>query len=516
MRIFSSLLLSIFLIATAHSAEQPNIVIILADDLGYGDPQCYSAASKIPTPHLDAMAAKGARFTDAHTPSAVCTPTRYGLLTGRYCWRTRLKSSVLDGFSPPLIESERVTIASLLRGKGYATACLGKWHLGMQWTGLDGSAIGDRDPVVRGFRPGDVVDFTKAITGGPNAVGFDRYFGISASLDMPPYQWIENDRVVRQPDAVMPQSRDEFLSTTTGKMTSDFTLEGVLPRLKKEAVKWIGEKKDEPFFLYLPLNAPHLPVVPNSEFAGKSKAGRYGDFVFEVDDFVGAVTGALEKNGIEDNTLVLFTSDNGSLWHWWDARNPADVESYRLTPRAKIVQEFGHQGNTHLRGTKADIWEGGHRVPFLVQWPAKIPANTVSDEPVELTDMLATVAAMVGEGLAENAGEDSYNILPAMLGEKSEAPIREAMVHHSLRGMFAIRQGDWKLVLGQGSGGFSVPRGLKHDSKWPDGQLYDLAIDPRETENLYEKHPDSVASMTALLETYQKTGRSRARESVRR
>jgi arylsulfatase A-like enzyme len=516
MKIFHSILLSCFLAAVSHAADSPNIVIILADDLGYGDPQCYNAASKIPTPHLDAIAAKGVRFTDAHTPSAVCTPTRYGLLTGRYCWRTRLKSSVLDGFGPPLIEPKRVTIASLLKKKGYATACLGKWHLGMQWTGLDGATIGDRDPEVRGFRPGDAIDFTKAITGGPNAVGFDRYFGISASLDMPPYLWIENDRVVAQPDAVMPSAREAFLSTTTGKMTSDFTLEGVLPRLKSEAVKWIGEKKDTPFFLYLPLNAPHLPVVPNSEFTGKSQAGHYGDFVFEVDDFVGAVTAALVKNAIAENTLVLFTADNGSLFHWWKAKNPADIAGYRITERGNVVKGFGHRGNAELRGTKADIWEGGHRVPFLMQWPATIPAASVSDEPVELTDLLATVAAIVGEDLPEDAGEDSYNILPAMLGEARKGPIREALVHHSLRGLFAIRQGDWKLVIGQGSGGFSQPRGMKRDPEQPDGQLYDLKNDPQETKNLYDQHPDRVAAMTALLEKYQNTGRSRARESVGR
>ncbi len=492
----------------AHAADRPNVIIILADDMGIGDPRCYTAGSKIPTPHLDAIAAKGVRFTDAHTPSAVCTPTRYGLLTGRYCWRTRLKSSVLDGFGPPLITPQRVTIASLLKGKGYATACIGKWHLGMQWTGFDGAAIGDRDPNMRGFRSGDAADFSKTITGGPNAVGFDRYFGISASLDMPPYLWIENDHVVKQPDAVMPSQRDIALTTTTGKMTSDFKLEEVLPRLKSEAIKWINEKQDGPFFLYAPLNAPHLPVVPGKKFLGSSEAGQYGDFVVEVDDFVGGVTEALERNGIADNTLVLFTTDNGSLWHGWDPKNPDDVAGYKPTPRATAVADLGHRGNAHLRGTKADIWEGGHRVPFLVQWPAKIPAATVSDEPVELTDMLATVAAMVGEDLPADAGEDSYDILPAMLGQNGE-PIREALVHHSLRGMFAIRQGDWKLVVGQGSGGFSQPRGMKHDPTLPDGQLYNLADDPQETKNLYAQQPERVAAMTALLEKYQSEGRSR-------
>lgn len=501
--------------ARAADSAHPNIIIILADDLGYGDPQCYSAASKIPTPHLDNIAARGVRFTDAHTPSAVCTPTRYGLLTGRYCWRTRLKSGVLDGFGAPLIESERMTIASLLKDQGYYTACIGKWHLGMAWTGLDGKPITDRDPNIPGFRSGDDVDFTKPITGGPNAVGYDRYFGISASLDMPPYLWIEDDHPLAQPDAVMPTQRDAFLSTTEGKMTSDFTLEVVLPRLKSESVKWIEQNKDHPFFLYAPLNAPHLPVVPNSEFANASQAGHYGDFVVEVDAYVGAVTAALERNGIADNTLILFTSDNGSLWHWWHAKNPDDVAGYKITDRGKIVQAFGHQGNAELRGTKADIWEGGHRVPFLVQWPAKIPAGTVSDEPVELTDMLATVAAIVGTDLPDDAGEDSYDILPAMLGAPKDAPpIREALVHHSLRGMFALRKGDWKLVLGQGSGGFSQPRGMPADPELPGGQLYDLASDPQETENLYAKEPERVAAMTELLEKYQKQGRSRVPKNV--
>ena len=280
----------------------PHVVVILADDLGYGDPQCYNAASKIPTPNLDRMAKDGLRFTDAHTPSSVCTPTRYGLLTGQYCWRTRLTEGVLDGFSPPLIPETRMTIASLLKQRGYATACLGKWHLGMQWTRKDGTAERLDRAEAAGFRGGESIDFGARLTGGPSAVGFDSYFGISASLDMPPYCWIENDQCLPIPNTTTPDHRKEMFRTQTeGASHSDFRIEDVLPTLRRRTLAKIDEhftgSKDQPLFLYLPLNSPHLPVAPSAAFAGKSQAGEYGDFVVETDDFVGGVMEAFEYKG---------------------------------------------------------------------------------------------------------------------------------------------------------------------------------------------------------------------------
>ncbi len=495
----------------AGPASPPNVIIILADDMGWGDPGCYNPESKFPTPHLDALATGGMRFTDAHTPSSVCTPTRYTLLTGRYCWRTRLKSGVLDGFSPPLIEADRPTIASYLKQKGYATACLGKWHLGMQWTRKDGTPEDvDREGK---FRGGETIDFATPITGGPTANGFDSYFGISASLDMPPYCWIENDHVwPGPPDAVHEEIPDTiFLNGGTGVSRSDFERDQVLPELKKRTVAWIGEHQEkhpeQPFFMYLPLNSPHLPVVPSDAFRGKSGAGDYGDFVVETDDFAGAVMAALEQHGLTENTLVLFTSDNGGLWHRWEPQEADDLAHYKPTPRGKYNWEHGHQSNADWRGTKADIWEGGHRVPFIIQWPAAVRAGSVSDQPVELTDVFATISAIFGDPNPADAAPDSYSFLRELKSEPlggSEIS-RPFLVHHSLRGMFSIREGDWKFVEARGSGGFSTPRSIDAKPGEADGQLYHISEDPQETRNLYLAEPRRAAAMREDLEAV-KTG----------
>ncbi|MEQ8788773.1 MAG: arylsulfatase [Pirellulaceae bacterium] len=489
----------------ARAAEAPNIVYILADDLGYGDTSCYNAESKIATPSIDRLADEGMRLTDAHTPSAVCTPTRYGVLTGRYCWRTRLKYRVLDGFDPPLIEPDRLTVPALLKKHGYDTACVGKWHLGMQWTERDGKPM-PAVPLDRRQPPrnGRDVDFSKPFTGGPTAVGFDWYYGISASLNMSPFCYLENDRPVLTPTVESPDIHTEFISVDEGVRSPDFTITGVMPTLTGQAVGYIQrqarERPGRPFFLYFPLTAPHLPLAPNVEFRGRSEAGEYGDFVAEVDATVGAVLDALDRTGVADNTLVIFTSDNGGLYHWWEPREADDVQHYRITARGQYVKDRGHQGNAHLRGTKADIWEGGHRVPFLVRWPGHVPAGTTSDALVELTDLLATSAAIVGADLPAGAGEDSRNILPALLGEKTDKPVRDHAVHHSLWGVFALRQGPWKMIPHRGSGGFTRPRDIEPAKGEPAGQLYNLADDPSETTNLWQQHPEIVERMQQLLE----------------
>lgn len=481
---------------------RPNIVLILADDMGYGDPGCYSSESKIPTPNLDRIAGNGLRFTDAHTPSAVCTPTRYTLLTGRYCWRTRLKSSVLDGFSPPLIKAGQPTLASFLKARGYATAAMGKWHLGMQWTRKDGSPENiDRADK---FRPGDNIDFSRPITAGPLTVGFDSFFGISASLDMPPYCWIENDRCAPPPDTTVPTAKNTiFLNQAGGAASSTFALDQVLPTLKRRSVQWLsahlGNRPEKPFFLYLPLNSPHLPVAPSKAFLGRSKVGFYGDFMIETDDLVGAVLDTLKEHGATDNTLVLFTSDNGGLWHQWTPKEKDDLARYRPTPRAKYTEQFGHRSNAHLRGTKADIWEGGHRVPFLIQWPDRVKPGSVSHQPIELTDVFATVMEIVGGPKAPDAAPDSFSFLPIL---DSMAPARSGrpfLIHHSLRGLFAIRQGHWKYVEARGSGGFSQPRQIQPKAGEPTGQLYNLADDPSETTNLASREKSVADRLSALL-----------------
>ncbi|MFT5470031.1 MAG: arylsulfatase A [Verrucomicrobiales bacterium] len=492
-------------ICTAESSRYPNIVYILADDLGFGDVSCYNSESKIQTPHIDRLATEGMRFTDAHTPSAVCTPTRYGILTGRYSWRTRLKYRVLDGFDPPLIDQNQITVPGFLSQNGYHTACIGKWHLGMHFTDRDGDLM-PAVPIDRKTRPrsGADVDFSQPITGGPTDRGFDWFFGISASLNMSPFCYIENNRPVNLPTLAQERIATDFIVVDEGVRSPDFAIAGVLPRLAGATINYIEERAetpDQPFFVYAPLTSPHLPVIPNEEFKGTSKAGLYGDFVVETDSFVGAVLETLDRTGQAENTIVIFTSDNGGLYHYWEPQEADDLKFYKNRLRAQHIQQFGHQGNAHLRGTKADIWEGGHRVPFVVRWPGQTPAGTTSDQLIELTDLLATCAAILDAQLPAAAGQDSRNILPALLAEKPEKAVRDFAVHHSLWGMFAIRRGPWKLIEGRGSGGFTFPRTIDPAKEGgAPGQLYHLHNDPSETENVWSENPEVVLRLQSLLD----------------
>jgi arylsulfatase A len=510
-----SLLLSVSafpaLAATAAN-QRPNVVVILADDLGYGDLGCYNPQSKIATPHLDALAARGVRVTDAHTPSSVCTPTRYGLLTGRYSWRTRLKSGVFDGFSPPLIEADRPTVASFFQKLGYRTAAFGKWHLGLTWTRRDGTPETADRGTAPGFRPGTTIDFTQPIAGGPTSVGFHYYYGISASLDMPPYCWIENDRCLGPVTGEIPDSRDLHMTMGGGVATPGFAADQVLPTLKTKTAEWIARHRSEspaqPFLIYAPLTSPHLPVAPSAAFRGKSQAGAYGDFVMETDDYVGAVVAALRTAGALDDTIIIFTSDNGGLWHQWEPKETDDLAHYQPTPRAKANLAHGHRSNAQLRGTKADIWEGGHRVPFLVSWPARAKPG-VAALPVELTDVFATLADIAGAALPAAAAPDSFSFLPALRDPAVAKNTRPFLVHHSIRGVFALREGPWKFVETRGSGGFSAPKQITPKAGEAAGQLYHLADDPAETKNLHAAERARVRHFGALLE------KLRAGESLR-
>jgi arylsulfatase A-like enzyme len=478
-RMLALLILCMLAAAPTPAAEPaprpPNIVFILADDLGYGDLRCYNEGSKIPTPNLDRLAAQGVRFTDAHTPSSLCTPTRYGILTGRYCWRTSLKRGVLNGYSPLLIDPKRLTAPALLKRHGYVTAGIGKWHLG----------LGDAEKT----------DFARPLRPGPRSVGFDSYFGIPASLDMPPFVFIENEGVTEAPTATtegrqMSRRAGDFWRA--GAIAPHFKHVDVLPTLTEKAISFVrNQPTAKPFFLYLALTGPHTPWMPTEEFRDKSKAGRYGDFVAQVDASAGRVLKALDDAKLSDNTLVIFTSDNGA--HWL----PEDIE------------KWGHRANGGLRGQKSDLWEGGHRVPFLARWPGHVHAGGTSHELICLTDLMATVATVIGAELPADAGEDSYNILPALRGDRLAQPIREAIVHHSGDGTFAIRQGPWKLALALGSHGFSIPRDIKPKPGEAQGQLYKLDDDPAERDNLWLKHPEIVKRLTDLLEKYKSDGRSR-------
>lgn len=480
-----------------HAAEppRPNIIYILADDLGYGDLGCYNRDSKIPTPNLDRLATEGLRFTDAHAPDAVCTPTRYGFLTGRYCFRSRLKSGVLPPWGAPLIEEGRLTVPELLRQHGYATACIGKWHLGWRWPTKDGLPPSSRDGIGN-------VDFTKPIANGPTTRGFDTYFGVDLP-NYPPYCFLENDRTVGVPSVAAPLTKGGF--NRPGPMVPGWNLTNIMPEITARAVRYVenAAKSSRPFFLYFPLTAPHYPVVPTAEFKGRSRAGDYGDFVAQVDGTVGAVLAALTRTSLATNTLVIFTSDNG----------PECVE---IDPGAyQRIQDFDHRSMDGLRGVKRDAWEGGHRVPFLARWPGRIPAGAVSEETICHVDFMATCAALLGAKLPPNAGEDSYNILPVLLGEKRDRPIREATVLHGGDGKFAIRQGDWVLIdtrSGDGNGQRGEPAWFKQERGYTTnafaGGLYNLRSDLSQRRNLYGEKPEIVERLKTLLEKYKTEGRS--------
>lgn len=492
--LFLTTLLCLAIAASVSAAGKPNIIFILCDDLGYGDVKCLNPDGKIATPSFDRLAKEGMIFTDAHSGSSVCTPTRYGVITGRYAWRSKLQSGVLGGLSPRLIEQGRMTVASMLKEQGYSTHCVGKWHLGMDWvrTGpTEELNIEKADQV-------NNADFTKPITNGPTSVGFDTYFGISASLDMVPYCFIENDHVVANPTEtmklVMNGSGGKMSFTREGPGSPGFRGEDVLPTFTREAKKIVEAKakKGAPFFLYMPLNSPHTPILPSEKWQGKSGISLYADFVMETDDAIGQIMKATEEAGIANDTLIIVTSDNG------------------CSPSADFPKLLaaGHNPSYNMRGHKADIFDGGHRVPFIVRWPAKVKGGQTSSQIVCLTDFMATAADAVGVKLPESAAEDSYSIMPALLGESGK-PVRQSVIHHSINGSFALREGDWKLELCAGSGGWSDPRpGSPGEKGLPDTQLYNLKTDITEKNNLQAERPDIVSKMTAELEHIVTSGRS--------
>lgn len=478
--------------------QKPNIIFILADDLGYGDVGCFNPQSKIPTPNIDKLAKEGIRFTDAHSSSAVCTPTRYSIITGRYNWRSKLQQGVLGGLSPRLIEQGRLTVAELLRKNGYYTACIGKWHLGMDWKiqkGKDVNVFGVENP-------NQVwnVDYSKTIKNGPNSVGFDYYFGISASLDMVPYTFIENNKVVEIPttNVCFPMVYGKENPTTRkGPGAVGFNPDDVLPTLTKKAIDFIQKRKPfaekgKPFFLYLAFASPHTPIAPQKQWLGKSGINPYCDFVMQTDDAVGQILKALENSGLSSNTIIFFASDNGCA---------------PLADFPALIAR-GHNPSYIFRGAKADIFEGGHRIPLIVRWDGKIKPGLQYNHTVCLVDFMATCAEIIGAKLPDNAAEDSVSLVPAFNGNL-EKPVHEAVVHHSVNGSFAIRQGKWKLILCSGSGGWSQPRPNSAEAKkLPPIQLYDLENDIGETKNLCNEYPDVVKKLSMLLESYVANGRS--------
>ena len=483
-------------------SAKPNIIYILADDLGYGDVSAYNAEGKITTPNIDRLAESGMRFTDAHSPSSVCTPTRYSILTGQYPWRSRLPQGVLSGYGRALIEREQQTVASMLKEHGYSTAVIGKWHLGLDWVVKEGREtvleIPANNPngagILSTMNPDDI-DFTQPPTDGPLKHGFDYSYILPASLDMEPYCYLENDTLVE-----LPTGRTEGNDLNTGYtgafwrgglMSPDFDFGEVLPVFTAKAENYIRKKKDSknPYFLYFAMPAPHTPWMPAAEFRGSSQAGDYGDFVTMVDAMVGRVLAALKESGQEENTIVILTSDNGPYW------------------RPAFIEKFDHRAAYIYRGMKADAWEGGHRIPFMVRWPGYIQPGSVSNATTTLANLLATSAEIVGLDPKQVQGQDSYSILPVLMGKADKVPGQDAVVHHSSKGMFAIRCGDWKLVEGRGSGGFSEPVIYNPLPGEAAGQLFNIKNDPSETTNLYLQEPEMVKMLTHKLDSIKRLNR---------
>lgn len=485
------------------SSRKPNIMIILADDLGYGDVGCYNAKSKVPTSNLDKLAAEGVRFTDAHSPSTVCTPTRYSLLTGQMAFRIGMGGVFTGVGGPCLIDERRLTLPQMLRDKGYATACFGKWHVGMTFFDKNGNPINKN-----GLDAVKQVDFSRPISGSPIHRGFDCFFGTACcpTTDWL-YAYVDGDRVPVPPEGVLdktslpkhPYSKDN----RPGLIAPDYNLEEVdlvfLDKSKRFLEQHVKSNPTQPFFLFHSMQAVHLPSFPAGRFKGKTDAGPHGDFIFELDCIVGELMDTLKRLGVADNTLVIFSSDNGP----------------EVPTVVAMRRDYQHDGAHPWRGMKRDQWEGGHRVPFIARWPGRIKAGSTSDQTLSLTDMMATCAAIVGVELQTNAAEDSYNMLPALLGQPPDEPIRRYTIQHATRKALAIRRGPWKYLDHKGSGGNRYEgnpqlEAYTIEDTAPDapGQLYNLEIDPGETTNLYYKHPDIVKELKLLLETSKQSGRS--------
>jgi arylsulfatase A-like enzyme len=494
----SALLLAAVVLINGNFARatdaKPNIILILADDLGWGSVGCYGAdANLVRTPNIDRLAREGRRFTDANCAASICSPSRYSILTGRYCWRTSLKFGVLHDKAPLHIETNRLTVASMLKAEGYATAAIGKWHLG----------FGASQP-----------DFTSTLRPGPLDVGFDYFYGLPSNHGDPSGIYLDTE--MNEPDGTairVEGLRSKRLSPFGTNYYGNKPFYGldapqrvdveVMPHLTEKAIAWIDQQNTgRPFFLYFAPVAVHEPVTPSDITKGTSQAGIYGDWIHELDRTVGRLLDALDKQHLSDNTLVIFTSDNGGEnrygFHAW--------AGFEAGSNKKAIAA-GLKLNGDWRAGKHSVYEGGLREPFIVRWPGKVPAATVSDEPICLVDTLATIAAVVGAKLPppEQGAEDSYNVLPAILGEKYTSPIRPALVGHSGWGVFSVRQGSWKWIEGK----YAPVKEPKSERNEFHPQLYNLADDPQETREVIGEHADIAAKLAALLEQYRQQGHSR-------
>ena len=476
--------------------KQPNIIIIYADDMGYGDLNCQNPDSKIPTPNLDKLASEGMRFTDAHSSSGICSPSRFALLSGTYHWRRQ--HGIVGAFGKPFFKDTDITLPQLLNENGYTTACIGKWHLGWDWEFKNEPSAeviqwGKKRKV---YLPGDI-DWSKPISGGPLARGFDYYFG-DGTINFPPYAWVENDRIIEAPSELMDidsigfETKEGRWEFRPGPKVKDWNPYKVLPTLTQKAVEYVKKQdKEKPFFLYFALPSPHAPIIPNDEFDGKSQAGGYGDFLVQTDWVAGQVLNALKENGLEDNTIVIFSADNGPESYAWER-----------------AERYGHFSMGDFRGLKRDVWEGGHHVPFIVKWPGQIEAGSVSDEVISQVDIMATLARITETSLPENAAPDSYNFLPVLTGEEYLSPIREATIHNTYAGKWGIRKGDWLYINSNSGGHREAPESFKKLKGYTDfeteGILFNMKDDPEQRDNLYEMYPEKVEEMEEILQEYRK------------
>ena len=491
--VFSISLLSILTFTSCSKKEhnQPNIVIIYADDMGYGDLNCQNSNSKIPTPNLDKLASEGMRFTDAHSSSGICSPSRYALLTGTYHWRRQ--HDIVGAFGKPFFKDSDITLPQVLKTKGYTTACIGKWHLGWDWEFKNppSGEVVQWSSTRKVYLPKDI-DWSKPVGGGPLARGFNYYFG-DGTINFPPYAWVENDRIIEAPTEEMDinnigfETKEGHWEFRPGPKVKDWNPYNVLPTLTRKTVEWINkQEKEQPFFLYFALPSPHAPIIPNDEFDGKSQAGGYGDFMFQTDWVVGQVLKALKQNGMEDNTIVIFSSDNGTESYGW-----------------KRAEKYDHFSMGNFRGLKRDVWEGGHHVPFIIKWPGHVEANSTTNEVISQVDIMATLASIIGIELPENAALDSYDITAVIRGEEYKTPLREVTVHNTYESIWGIRKGDWLYINNSTGGHRKLPESFKNLTGYTDfgtpGLLFNMKNDP-------EQYPDRINELDKLLKEYRKLG----------
>ncbi len=499
-KLLAAIMILIFLNCSEEKTKQPNIVIIYADDMGYGDLNCQNPNSKIPTPYLDQLASEGMRFTDAHSSSGICSPSRFALLTGTYHWRRQ--HGIVGAFGKPFFKDTDITLPQILKNNGYTTACIGKWHLGWNWTFKNepSGEVKQWGKMRKVYLPEDI-DWDEPIGGGPLDRGFDYYFG-DGTINFPPYAWVENGRISETPTEQMDidnigfDTKEGHWEFRPGPKVKNWNPYEVLPTLTRKTVDWINNRNDkEPFFLYFALPSPHAPIIPNDEFDGKSNAGGYGDFMVQTDWVAGQVLKALKENDLDDNTIVIFSADNGTEFYAWER-----------------AEKYGHFSMGDFRGLKRDVWEGGHHVPFILKWPGHVDPNSVSNEVISQVDIMATLANITGIDLPENAAPDSYDLTSVIKGEPYNTPLREATVHNTYANTWGIRKGKWLYINNKSGGHRELPESFKSLTGYTDfdteSLLFDMEKDSEQRNNLYHRFPEKISEMDRLLENYRNGSRS--------